>query len=228
MGNTITFAGYILSDQGVRVDPDKLKAMRDFPEPTNITKLRSFLGLATQLGHFLPDLAHVSTLLRMLLKQDIAWLWLPEHSAAMAKTKAALLKPAETYHFDPKKKSHLFTDASHLHGIGYALIQYDRDHPHLVQCSSRSLTPTEANYAIIELECLAITWAIKKCRIYLAGSNFNVYSDHKPLKQIFETKSLDHMEGSRAHRLIQMVSPYMFQFSYVKKRKEHLIADMLS
>ncbi len=59
MGNTITFAGYILSDQGVCVDPDKLKAIRDFPEPTNITKLWSFLDLATQLGHFLPDLAHV-------------------------------------------------------------------------------------------------------------------------------------------------------------------------
>ena len=80
--------------------------------------------------------------------------------------------------------------------------------PHLVQCGSRSLTSTEANYAIIELECLAITWAIKKCRIYLAGSNFNVYSDHKPLKQIFKTKSLDHMEGSRVHRLIQTVSSY--------------------
>ena len=145
----------------------------------------------------------------------------------MAKTKAALLKPAETYHFDPKKKSHLFTDAPCRHGIGYALIQHDRDRPHLIQCGSRSLTSTEANYAIIELECLAITWAFKKCRIYLAGSNFNVYSDHKPLKQTFETKSLDHMEGSRVHRLIQTVYPYMFQFSYVPG-KDHLTADTLS
>ncbi len=167
MGNTIRFAEYILSDQGVCIDPDKLKAIRDFLEPMNITKLQSFLGLANQLGHFLPDLAHVSTPLWMLLKQDVAWLWLPEHSAAMAKTKAALLKPSETYHFDPQKKSHLFTDASHLHGVGHPLIQYDRDHPYLVQCGSRSLSSTKANYAIIELECLAIIWAIQKCRIYL-------------------------------------------------------------
>ncbi len=139
MGNKITFAGYLLSDHGVRVNPDKLKAIQEFPEPENITKLRSFLGLANQLGHFIPDLAHVTAPLQTSLKQDVAWLWLPEHSAAMAKTKAALLKPAETYHFDPKKNSHLFTDASRLHGIGYALIQYDGDQPHLVQCGLKAV-----------------------------------------------------------------------------------------
>ncbi len=199
MGNEIKFAGYTLSHQGVRVNTDKLKAIRDFPEPTNVTQLRSFLGLANQLGKFMPDLTQVTTPLRALLKANTAWLWLPEHSAAMTQTKAILLKPAELNHFSTSKPSHLFTDATRLNGPGYALIQYDEDKPHIIQCGSRSLSDAEANYAIIELECLAIIWAIQKCQIYLAGSNFNIYSDHKPLKQIFETKSLDNIQGSRIH-----------------------------
>ncbi len=226
MGNEVKFAGYILSDKGVRVDPDKLKAIRDFPEPTNVTQLRSFLGLATQLGKFMPDLTQATIPLRALLKNNTARLWLPEHSTAMTQTKAILLKPAEMNHFDISKSSHFFADASRLYGLGYTLIQYDDHKPHIIQCGSRSLSSAETNYAIIELECLAIVWAIQKCRIYLARWDFIVYSDHKPLKQIFETKSLDYVEGSWIHRLVQKVSSYTFQFNYMPG-KDHMIADAL-
>ncbi len=57
--------------------------------------------------------------------------------------------------------SHLFPDASCLCGIGYALIQYNGQQTCIVLCGSRSLSDAKANYAIIELECLAIIWAIK-------------------------------------------------------------------
>jgi hypothetical protein len=46
-------------------------AMVKFPAPTDLTTLRGFLGLVNQLGHFLPDLAHLTVDLRQLLKKDI-------------------------------------------------------------------------------------------------------------------------------------------------------------
>ena len=61
------------------------------------------------------------------------------------------------------------TDASRS-GIGFALIQQSPEGPaEVIQCGSRSLTPAEKNYAIIELEALAIAWAIKKAEFYLRG-----------------------------------------------------------
>ena len=62
----------------------------------------------------------------------------------------------------------LLTDASRLHGLGYALVQKSRKGElSLIQCGSRSLTPTQQRYATIELECLAIVWAKQKCDYYL-------------------------------------------------------------
>ena len=54
-------------------------------------------------------------------------------------------------------------------------------HP-MIHCGSRSLTDCQTRYATIELECLAIVWAIEKCSYYLKGSPaFTVITDHKPL-----------------------------------------------
>ncbi|XP_068207506.1 uncharacterized protein [Palaemon carinicauda] len=65
---------------------------------------------------------------------------------------------------------HQKTDASRLNGIGYALLQdHGNGHLRLVQCGSRFLADAETRYATIELEMLAVVWAMSKCRLYLAG-----------------------------------------------------------
>ena len=60
VSRSIKFAGFIICSDGIRPDPSKLAAIRQFPTPTSVTDLRSFLGLANQLGSFLPDLAHAT------------------------------------------------------------------------------------------------------------------------------------------------------------------------
>ena len=57
IGTEVQFAGHIVSDKGTRPDPSKVAAIKEFPEPTNITDLRSFLGLANQFGNYAPDYA---------------------------------------------------------------------------------------------------------------------------------------------------------------------------
>ena len=81
-GESVKFAGYIISKAGLLPDPSKVAGIKDFPVPTNVTTLRSFLGLAQQLAFFLPDLAHMTEDLRQLLKKDITFVWLPCHQAS--------------------------------------------------------------------------------------------------------------------------------------------------
>ena len=74
----------------------------------------------------------------------------------------------------------------HVLFLGYALIQREEtegsEKIKLIAASSRSLTKAENNYATIELEALAIQWAMKKCHHYLRGApKFKVLTDHKPL-----------------------------------------------
>ena len=64
MGKEISFAGHITSQNGIRLDDSKYKAIADFPTPENVSQLRSFLGLANQLTAFVPDLAYMTATLR--------------------------------------------------------------------------------------------------------------------------------------------------------------------
>ena len=68
-GPQIDFAGYTLDQNGVIPDKSKVRALTEFPSPKNITELRSFLGLANQLGGFLDKLTSVTDPLRSLLKK---------------------------------------------------------------------------------------------------------------------------------------------------------------
>ena len=72
----------------------------------------------------------------------------------------------------------LETDASVKNGHGYVLWQQQDNIWRLLQCGSQFLTDTESRYAVIELECLAVVWAVHKCSLYLSGSLFEVVTDH--------------------------------------------------
>ena len=73
VGRSINFAGHIIADTGIRPDEAKYRAIEKFPRPEDTKDLRSFNGLATQLGNFIPDLSHMLSKLRPLLKKDVAW-----------------------------------------------------------------------------------------------------------------------------------------------------------
>ena len=228
MGSEISFAGYVFSDEGMKPDPRRLSAIRDFPAPTDLTSLRGFLGLANQLAFFLPDLAHCTESLRQLLKKDVSWIWLPDHEAAFRKTKAVLLSPLVVKPFDPALPTQLLTDASRLKGLGYALVQRltPSSPMRLIQCGSRSLASAETRYATIELECLAIAWAIQDCRHYLFGGAFEVLTDHRPLVGIFD-KMIGDIANGRLARIRMKLTDYSFNVTYVAG-KTHYLADSLS
>jgi len=223
VGEQVKFAGFIVTAEGTKPDPAKVKAIKDFPTPTCTRDIRSFLGLAVQLAGFIPDLAQSTNPLRQLLKKDVAFLWLPEHQAAFDQTKNLLTSNMVMSFFDPKKPTKLLTDASCLNGLGYALMQGEK----LIQCGSRSLSPAEARYAVIELECCAVAWAIDACRHYLLGCPiFDVITDHRPLVGVF-AKPLSALDNPRILRFREKLLDYSFNITWTQG-KSHLIADALS
>jgi hypothetical protein len=157
-----------------------------------LTSLRGFLGLVNQLGHFLPDLAHLIVDLRQLLKNDIEFLQLPPHQEAFELIRKILTSSLVVKPFDKKLATELLTDGSPLKGLGYALIQREIDGTLcLIQCNSRSLTSAEHGYAVIEIEGLAIQYAIEDCCFYLLGKNFSVFTDQKTLSEALGCLAID-------------------------------------
>ena len=226
--NEVSFAGYLVSSTGVKPDPAKVEAIRDFPAPKDLTSLRSFLGLANQLGHFIPDLAMATCKMRGLLKKGVVYMWLPEHEQEFHFVKELLTSPLLVHYFDPTLPTTLLTDASKLNGLGYALIQHDEKGAlRLIQAGSRGLTPAERNYAPIESEMLGAVWAMGKCRYFLHGCpTFKLATDHQPLVGIFK-KELNDIPNRRLQRLREKVVDFSFEVEWVEG-KTHLIADALS
>ena len=111
IGSKIRFAGFVASDKGVEPDPERVVAISRFPTPKSVSDVRAFLGLANQLGSFLPDLAHATDKLRQLLTKDIAFQWLEEHQSAFQKTKDILTSPKILHFFDRNLESVLMTNA---------------------------------------------------------------------------------------------------------------------
>ena len=112
--------------------------------------------------------------------------------------------------------------------MGFAPFQTEGDNAcRIIQCGSRKITATERNYAIIELECAAISWAISKCEYFLKGiPEFEVITDHRPLIGTFN-KPLSQIENSRLVRIREKVMDYNFSISW-RAVKTNLIADALS
>ena len=226
---SVTFCGYKLSCQGIEADEEKVAAIKNFPTPTNLTDLRSFIGLVNQLADFTPAISTSMTSLRPLLSSKRVFQWMPEHQTSFDSVKQALSEPPVLAHFNPDLPTALHTDASRLYGVGYALLQQNCDDKwQLIQCGSRFLTDTETRYATIELEMLAIVWGMHKCKYYLLGlPTFKLVTDHKPLIPILNSYTLDAVSNPRIQRLKEKITGYVFEATW-KAGKTHAIPDALS
>ena len=118
IGTEIPFAGFLISDHGIKPDPQKTVAIASFPSPKSITDLRSFLGLANQLAFFLPDFSHLTCEMRKLLSTKNAFLWLDIHENEFRKLKEILTSELLVKTFDPKLMTMPLKDASRLNGLG--------------------------------------------------------------------------------------------------------------
>ena len=222
----VTFAGFILSGEGYQIDRSITEAISSFPTPTNRTDLRSFFGLANQLSTSTDSVA--TQPLRPLLSTKNDFVWSANHDQAFNTAKASLITAPTLSFFDTRRPTRLCTDASRQ-GLGFILQQKTDDNTWaLIQAGSRFLTGAESRYAVIELELLAIAWAITKCKIFLAGlPHFIVITDHHPLVPILNSHRLDEIENPRLQRLKTRIMAYNFTAEW-RKGKDNDAPDALS
>ena len=79
---TALYLGHVVSEHGVKTDPQKLKAVQGYPVPRDVKALRSFLGLASYYRRFVPAFSSVAGALHALTKKDALFLWGPECQSA--------------------------------------------------------------------------------------------------------------------------------------------------
>ncbi|XP_036001498.1 uncharacterized protein K02A2.6-like [Fundulus heteroclitus] len=222
----IKFLGQVIEANGVSPDPEKVSAVRAMKEPSDISEVRRFLGMANHLGKFLPHLAEKTRPLRELLKKSNMWNWGQQQMLAFESIKQDLTTPPGLALYDPSADTLVSADSS-SYGLGAVLLQKKGNADWKpVAYASRALTTTEQRYAQIEKEALATTWACERFAEFLIGKDFHIQTDHKPLVPLFGSRTLDELPP-RIQRLRMRLMRFSFTISHVAG-KEIATADVLS
>lgn len=187
---SVTFLGFVVSDQGIAMEPERVEAVTKWPLPRSVHDIQVFLGFTGFYRRFIRNYAKVVAPLTDLLRGDARGsLELPPAAAEAFNqllqefTRAPILR-----HFDPALDIRVETDASGT-AVGAVLSQRHSDRWHPVAFRSRKLSPQEARYDTADVELLAIVDAFRTWRHYLAYTQTSVLvlTDHFNL-QYFQTK----------------------------------------
>lgn len=218
----LKYLGYIVSREGLHVDPDKVNSILNYPAPKNVKQVRQFLGLASWYRRFVPNFSTIISPLSRLQKKGQVWEWGEEQERAFKLIKDRLISAPILTCPDFTRRFYLQTDASNS-GLGAILFQTFDEGDKAVAYASRSLTPLEKKYSTTELECLAVLWSIEKFRAYLEGMPFTVITDHQALKWLNNLKD----PQGRLGRWVLKLQQYDFDIQH-RPGKQNLAADALS
>ena len=223
----VEYLGHTISAKGIQPTSQKVRAIVEAPRPTNVSQLKSSLGLLNYYGKFLPNLStHLAPLYTLLQKQS-PWSWDKSQEDAFKKAKSMLTSSCLLTHYDPTKTLIPACDAS-PYGLGAVLSHQEGQDELPIPFASRSLAPAEKNYSQIDKESLAIVFAVKHFHQYLFGRSFTIKSDHKPLQYLLgEKKGIPSMASERVQCWALTLSAYDYRVQYVPG-KEHANADLLS
>jgi hypothetical protein len=167
----VEYLGHIISGAGVLTDPNKIEAVKSWPQPKNVTQLRSFLGLAGYYRRFVQNYGQICRPLHDILKKD-SFSWTPTQTHAFRQLKAALTSPPVMALPDFTLPFTLETDASGT-GLGAVLMQRGRP----IAYFSKSLGTRSAALSTYDKEALVILEALKKWRHYFLGTELPIKTD---------------------------------------------------
>ena len=216
----IKLLGHIISEQGIAIDPNRIQAIKEMPEPNDKDSLLRFLGIVKYVGNFIPNLSELTAPLRELTKDGQPWSWTETHSKTVEILKNLIVNSPVLAHYKHNEPLVIQCDASST-GLGCALLQNNQP----IAFASRSIRKSESGWAIIEKELRAVLFALEKFHYFVYGREVEVQTDHKPLINIMQKKLEDVPKRLQNMRL--KLLKYTFKITHVPG-KQMILADALS
>ncbi|KAK1680771.1 hypothetical protein QYE76_041619 [Lolium multiflorum] len=216
--NRVAFLGYVVTAQGIEVDPAKIEAIESWPQPKTVTQVRSFLGLAGFYRRFVKDFGSIAAPLNELTKKDVPFVWGDAQQEAFMILKDKLTHAPLLQLPDFNKTFELECDASGI-GLGGVLLQEGKP----VAYFSEKLSGPSLNYSTYDKELYALVRTLETWQHYLWPKEFVIHSDHESLKHIRSQAKLNR----RHAKWVEFIESFPYVIKH-KKVKDNVIADALS
>jgi transposase InsO family protein len=218
----VEFLGHIVSAEGIGTDPRKIEAVLDWPIPSNLTEVRSFLGLCSYYRRFVKSFSSIAAPLHALAGKNVPFIWSEQCQSSFEKLKQMLTcSPVLAMPAD-EGRYWLDTDASNS-GIGAVLSQEQNGEERVIAYASRTLSGPEKNYCVTRKELLAVVFYAKHFRPYLLGRPFIIRTDHAALGWLKRTPQ---PIGQQA-RWLEILEEFDYTIEH-RPGKRHNNADALS
>lgn len=220
----IKFLGHELDATGFHVDEAKIKDLRKFRQPTTVSELRSFLGLASFISPYINNFANITSPLWTVASSK-SWTWGSDQERAFEEIKAKITNCTTTLgYFSEHDRTILYTDASPV-ALGAVLVQQKQSQPpRIISFASKSLTQTEKRYAQNQREALGAVWAVEHFSFFLLGRHFTLRTDAEGITFILNrTRENSKRALTRADGWALRLSPYDYDIEFVRGRDN--IAD---
>lgn len=220
---SVKFLGLIIGNGEVRMDPVKVEAIRNWPAPSNLREVRSFMQFCNFYRNFIPNFAHVTKPFNRLTEKGVQFAWGAEQQKAFEDLRGAVCEEVTLILPQAGAPFRLETDASD-YAAGGVLHQIIEGKPRLVAFFSKSFNPAERNYEIYDKEMLAVMLALDHWRHFLQGGPvFQIWTDHQNLQYFREPQRLNRRQA----RWFTELAEYNYTMHH-RPGKFNLIADILS
>ena len=175
----VVFLGFVVSVEGVEVDEEKVKAIREWPTPRTASEVRSFHGLAGFYRRFVKDFSTSAAPLTEVIKKDVGFKWEVAQEQAFNEIKARLCFAPLLILPDFSKTFEVECDASGV-GIGAVLMQERRP----IAYFNEKLNGAPLRYSTYDKELYALVRALETWQHYLWAKEFVIHTDHESLKHL--------------------------------------------
>jgi hypothetical protein len=218
------YLGFIISTEGIEVDPEKVAVVREWQYPSTIKGVQSFLGFCNFYRRFIRDFGLIAKPLINLTKAGTRFNFDLSCQQAFIMLKEMLTSAPLLKHYDHTLPCMLETDASD--GVVASVLSQKHGDDYLpVAYFSKTMQAAELNYEVHDKEMLAIVKSFANWRAELTSTphQIRVYTDHKALEYFMSTKSLN----ARQARWAELLADYHFLIAY-RPGKQNPLADALT
>ncbi|RVW18283.1 Retrovirus-related Pol polyprotein from transposon 17.6 [Vitis vinifera] len=216
--------GHIVSERGIEVDPDKIKAILDMPAPKTEKEIRGFLGRLQYISRFIARLTDICEPIFRLLRKNQPTVWNDDCQFAFEKIKEYLLSPPVLVPPTPGRPLLLYLSVSDM-ALGCMLAQIDDlGKERAIYYLSKRMLEYEMKYVMIERLCLALVWATRRLRHYMTEYSVHLISRLDPLRYLFDRPALT----GRLMRWLVLLTEFDIQYVSQKSIKGSIVADHLA
>nr|CAN81302.1 hypothetical protein VITISV_024592 [Vitis vinifera] len=216
--------GYMVSERGIEVDPDKIRAILDMPTPRTEREVRGFLGRLQYISRFITRLTDICEPIFRLLRKSQPTVWDDQCQRAFERIREYLMSPPVLAPPTPGRPLLLYLSVSDV-ALGCMLAQLDDSgKDRAIYYLSKRMLDYETRYVVIEHYCLALVWATRRLRHYMTEYSVHLISRLDPLRYLFDRLALI----GRLMRWLVLLTEFDIHYVTQKSIRGSIVADHLA